>query len=965
MFLEPLVLCEETKRYCSLCVRWTVSAPCKGLIAYKMFFFAVSLPLVFLLSIPASIARPSNVKLRSLPQPQGESLQIPPQLNQSNSDQGPPVYPIYPSTCFPPSPGSGAQYLPDRHDVLRDCFYVINNFILRLDDLLFQDLFFRYSSFQDKYGQTYISRWAHGQCVIAVSSMERREKDIVQLFNVALSANQILKDCLIDRKTTEGGTTHIGHSEGSFYVSVLGYEEEKGENSSSPSNTVRPRTLPQSNGLLPQYGPSGALSQLNMTTQLADYPVYPTNCYSPRSTFWLDPVLVLRDCYFIINEVLSRLPDLPQNIPFHDYRYQNRAGRWQSSRWRHGHCIITVGNADDSEETNLQLLNVALAANKVIKECLSERRIAQGGVVKIGNADQHFFVGILGYFRLNSLNNSSGLDSRSLLLATSLSSAQDSSITQLNVTDLQGPTAHPVACFPPRAPAHSGPYSHPDVVLADCSYILNEIILKTSYVFELLTFTFFEYRDPQGYRHQSRWAYGMCVISVSSMKARGSQTLGLLEVALTANKILADCIRDNKRIEGGTSPVGPSGTEYYVGVVGYTPEDPPPRYGGDAADNSRAPLLPNVEVSGQQQDSPSTSEIRSLRTSSGSLPSLNTLNSNTRAPSQYPVLCFNPYSTRLARAVVEDCEVIINEIILRYPNPMMPQTFGYTTNVDIDLSLPENQKWFYGHCAMFVRNLNQMRTDKFRMVDVAVTAHRIMKECVIDTKYEIGGTADVGTTEGDFYVCVGGIPEANAVNETLLSLPSSGTNLTLPVGPVEERFTPLEDGKEASTLSKRIDNVTHLDDTFAPPVACVKPGTAAVESRLVVSDCMAAAKIILTDPNVLTPASFTTEPNGGIHVPLVLQHGGCWLMVNTHSEFSASETFTLLKVVFFAAEVMRKCALGGVAKISKDRQGFFVSVTAIDPQPSGDELSNLLNGTDPSLGLGVGSSLQTANLGIT
>jgi hypothetical protein len=787
----------------------------------------------------------------------------------------------------------------------------------------------------------------------------------VQLFSVALSANKILKDCLIDRKTTEGGTTHIGHSEGSFYVSVLGYEEEKGENSSGPSNTVRPRTLRQSNGVLPQYGPSGALSQLNTTTQLADYPVYPTNCYSPRSAFWLDPVLVLRDCYFIINEVLSRLPDLPQEIPFHDYRYQNRAGHWRSSRWRHGHCIITVGNADDSEETSLQLLNVALAANKVIKECLLERRIAQGGVVKIGNADMHFFVGILGCYPPNSLNSSSGLDSRSLPLATSLSSAQDSSITQLNVTDLQGPTAHPVACFPPRAPAHSGPYPHPDVVLADCSYILNEIILKISYVFELLTFTFFEYRDPQGYRHQSRWAYGMCVISVSSMKARGSQSLGLLEVALTANKILADCIRDDKRIEGGTSPVGPSGTEYYVGVVGYTPEDPPPRYRGDAADNSRAPLLPNVEVSGQQQDSPSTSEIRSLRTSSGSLPSLNTLNSNTRAPSQYPVLCFNPYSTRLARAVVEDCEVIINEIILRYPNPMMPQTFGYTTNVDIDLSLPENQKWHYGHCAMFVRNLNQMRTDKFRIVDVAVTAHRIMKECVIDTKYEIGGTADVGTTEGDFYVCVGGIPEANAVNETLLSLPSSGTNLTLPVGPVEERFTPLEDGKEASTLSKRIDNVTRLDDTFAPPVACVKPVTAAAESRLIVSDCMAAAKIILTDPNVLTPASFTTEPNGGIHVPLVLQHGGCWLMVNTHSEFSASETFTLLKVVFFAAEVMRKCALGGVAKISKDRQGFFVSVTAIDPRPSGDELSNLLNGTDPSLRLGVGSSLQTADLGIT
>lgn len=152
----------------------------------------------------------------------------------------------------------------------------------------------------------------------------------------------------------------------------------------------------------------------------------------------------------------------------------------------------------------------------------------------------------------------------------------------------------------------------------------------------------------------------------------------------------------------------------------------------------------------------------------------------TSRSARYAVQCFNPYSTKLDTAIVKDCEVIIDHVILRYPNPMTPQTFGYTKSVDFDLALPQNNKWMFGKCGIFLRNMDKTRTDTFRLADVAVAAHRIINKCVIESKYKVGGSVDVGTTEESFYVCVGGIPGSNVANETFVALASSDTNLTTP-----------------------------------------------------------------------------------------------------------------------------------------------------------------------------------------
>jgi len=786
-----------------------------------MLLFALSLPLISLLPIPTSFARPSDIRLRSLPQ---VSAAILPQLNLTNPNQDHPSYPVYPTTCFAPSPRSGSRHLPDPKDVLEDCFFMINNVMLRLDDLLFQDLLFSYSSFGDQKGETYVSRWSHGHCVINVAAAERRERQTLQLFNVVLSANKILKECVSQQNNAQGGTSTIGISTGSFYVAVIGYKESNIANSSGPRYTpllplsvVRPRTIPSTDSLsLGHELLWGAVSQPNVTSLFQNYPVYPAKCYSPRPIFVLDPDLVLEDCYYIINEVLFNLNDLLQDLRFDDYQYRDRQGHWHSTRWKHGTCTITVGNARKSEATDLQLFKVILAANKIIKECISEQRIPQGGISKIGPPGQHFFVGILGFWGLSGANESSdlallkpGFSRRSSpqILPSAISNLpvpdNNYNASEQNKTDtLAGPTVHPATSFPPREPTDIRPYPDPKTMLADCSYILNEIILRIDYVFDPLIFTFYEYRDPKGYRHQSRWAHGFCAIFVTSTKARSSQSLTLLEVALTANKILADCVNGVRPTQGGSSPVGPLGTQFYVGVLGESPHDLSPDNPGDVARHSAAFLVPNIDFArglrDQQQGSKSASKSQSLSMSNRPLPSLDpTANMEVppndlalgndslslrpatisiKGPPQYPVSCFNPYSIKWKPAVVQDCENVINEIILRYPNPMIPQTFGYTASADIDLGLPQNEKWICGQCVIFLRNMDKTRTDTFRMVDVAFTAHRILTKCVVETKYPVGGTADVGTTEDDFYVGVGGLTGMDAVNETLISLPSSDTN---------------------------------------------------------------------------------------------------------------------------------------------------------------------------------------------
>ena len=380
-----------------------------------------------------------------------------------------------------------------------------------------------------------------------------------------------------------------------------------------------------------------------------------------------------------------------------------------------------------------------------------------------------------------------------------------------NLTSLgQDYPVYPTTCFPP--PSRGRQVSLPDLtnVLSDCSWIINRVLLQqTSLLFQDLLINYNTFKDKSSNRYLSRWHRGRCVISVAFAEKNEQQILQLFNVVLAAKKILKECIEDQRILHGGTTFIGSQNKSFYVGVMGLQDSD--------AANESNVSLLSNLDLSGRDiqrsllritassfedhyaNDSPvslppsvsmgrrasdpqhgsslatdTQSLVRggALSTSNLVLPSKN-LSGSVEAPPSYPVNCFNPYSATLKPAAVEDCQFVINQIILRYMNPMSPQTFGYSASADIDLSLPQNRKWIFGHCAIFVKNTNKARTDTFRMVDVAYTAHNIITKCVSGVKYPLGGFADVGTVADNFYVCVGGVDTTDATNTTIPQYSSS------------------------------------------------------------------------------------------------------------------------------------------------------------------------------------------------
>lgn len=114
-----------------------------------------------------------------------------------------------------------------------------------------------------------------------------------------------------------------------------------------------------------------------------------------------------------------------------------------------------------------------------------------------------------------------------------------------------------------------------------------------------------------------------------------------------------------------------------------------------------------------------------------------------QAGETYPVHCFSPGVRRFVPAVASDCAFIIDDILLRLPNLMLEQTFGYTDAEDVNLSKDEDSRWIFGQCVIFIRNISKAGQDRFRFIDVVYVAHRIIEQCVKRSKYGAGGYSDV------------------------------------------------------------------------------------------------------------------------------------------------------------------------------------------------------------------------------
>ena len=355
-------------------------------------------------------------------------------------------------------------------------------------------------------------------------------------------------------------------------------------------------------------------------------------------------------------------------------------------------------------------------------------------------------------------------------------------ISQLNLTNSgqYNYPVYPTVCVPHSHEAPIKPSEAP-IILSDCSWILNENLLRQhSLLFQNLLFRHSDFKDEYGIWHSSQWRHGRCVIEVSSRWANRQQRLQLFNVALSANQIVQECMVDKDQPRGGTTPIGFLGLGFYVGVIGLrAPADVDDEFDASSSSNfdlvrrdisqghfhttptieapfgdfntidSTESVSPNMGLERRASDSqhgpvplldPEKMESRGAVSTLNLMMPSDDLSGNDDNPT-YAVHCFDTMSVRLRRVATEDCELVVNHFIMTYPNLMTRQTFGYTSSADIDLSLPENEKWVHGCCVIFVKNRDRTLTDTFRMVDVAITAQRIITECVSGgDKYPKGGS---------------------------------------------------------------------------------------------------------------------------------------------------------------------------------------------------------------------------------
>ncbi len=266
------------------------------------------------------------------------------------------------------------------------------------------------------------------------------------------------------------------------------------------------------------------------------------------------------------------------------------------------------------------------------------------------------------------------------------------------------------------------------------------------------------------------------------MGERFSQWFSFFDVALTANKILSECVNGVTNPTGGSSTVGDTsdvtslfkvilqGPGFYsisadtsgvsglpaasVSRRGIPPQDASENAGGSQEIETRDPLRRASHVSN-----------RPTRTSSFTL--------SEASPTDYPVHCFNPSIIHLPLAVARDCGYIINHVILRGLDPLRPMTFGFTDAVDINLLNPEHSKWQHGQCIITLANNDERSIDTFRMLDVVNTARRISTRCLGTTGHKMGGVASIGTDGRGFYVYVGGPMDSSPVLSDVVLLNES------------------------------------------------------------------------------------------------------------------------------------------------------------------------------------------------
>lgn len=344
---------------------------------------------------------------------------------------------------------------------------------------------------------------------------------------------------------------------------------------------------------------------------------------------------------------------------------------------------------------------------------------------------------------------------------------ENSIISPSDVTQPEPYPAHPVRCL--------SDLNAPKLTPSDCSYVLNELILREADVFTRRRFTHTSYRSDAGGFAPARWSHKSCEVSVQSIAGR-SLMLSFVDVALTATKIIQECVDNVRYPLGGLSLIGNVDDGFGVvlrgsGALGSVSEKGPSVSHQPAMGVSRRAIRPQPvsEDAEALQGIETRDPLRGVsRVSNHPAVASNAALSAPALPT-YAVNCFNPLIVRIPPAVARDCSYVINQVILRLSDPTRELTFGFTDAADINLSKPEYRKWQHGQCMITLKSDHEGQMDKFRLLDVAMTARRIVTHCVVNTKDKIGGVSGIGTEGKGFYVYVGGpLVPRRALSDVLL-----------------------------------------------------------------------------------------------------------------------------------------------------------------------------------------------------
>ncbi len=261
-----------------------------------------------------------------------------------------------------------------------------------------------------------------------------------------------------------------------------------------------------------------------------------------------------------------------------------------------------------------------------------------------------------------------------------------------------------------------------------------------------------------------------------------SQWFSFLDVALTANKILSECVNGVTHPAGGSSAVADASDVKSLfkvilqgpGVYGIA-ADTSGVSGQPAASVSRRDIRSQdaSEIAGVSQELETRDPLRRVSHVSNRPTWTSNFTLNEASPTDHPVHCFNPSIIHLPLAVATDCGYIINHLILRGLDPLRQMTFGFTDAVDINLLNPEHSKWQHGQCIITLANNDERLIDTFRMLDVVKTARRISTQCLGTTGRKMGGVSSIGTDGRGFYVYVGGPLDSSPVLSDVVLLNES------------------------------------------------------------------------------------------------------------------------------------------------------------------------------------------------